>query len=464
MSISDIQKAALTVAVAGSFVTPFVGSSINVALPAIGKEFGMDAVLLSWVATSFLLAAAAFLVPLGRLGDIWGRKRVYSWGMVIFTAASLIAACSTSGWMLLVCRTVQGIGSAMIFSTGMAILTSVFPVSQRGWALGVNVASVYIGLSLGPFIGGLITEHWSWRGVFLINVPVGLMAILLTILILKGEWADAEGERFDIVGSLVYGASLSALMYGVSTVPQVRAVWLIAAGVCGILFFIHWETHHASPVFDVNLFRNNRVFALSSLAALLNYSATFAVTFLMSLYLQHVQGLSPRTAGLVLITQPAVMALFSPFAGRISDRIEPRIVASVGMGFTVAGLLGLTFLASDSNLGYVLACLVVLGIGFGLFSSPNANAIMSSVDQHSYGIASGAVGTMRLLGQMLSMGVATLVFAVFIGRVQITQAYHSELVQSTRCAFFIFAVLCTAGILASLARGTLRDDAKRRSQ
>ncbi len=268
------------VAVAGAFVTPFMGSSINVALPAIAKEFRMDAVLLSWIATSFLLAAAAFLVPLGKLGDIHGRKKVYTAGMIVFTLASLLSAGSLSAHMLILFRVCQGIGAAMIFSTGMAILTSVFPPEERGRALGISVAATYIGLSAGPFIGGLVTEHFSWRGVFLVNVPIGITAISLIFLKLKGEWAEARGEKFDFVGSLIYGVSLAALMYGVSLAPETASLWLICASMAGAAAFVTWETNSPQPGLRPEPFPSQPVFAFSSLAALLHYGATFGVTFL----------------------------------------------------------------------------------------------------------------------------------------------------------------------------------------
>jgi EmrB/QacA subfamily drug resistance transporter len=457
MNESDDKQAALTVAISGSFVTPFMASAINVALPAIAHEFSMDAVLLSWIATSFLLAAAAFLVPLGKLADIHGRKKVYTCGMIVFTLASLLSAAAWSAYMLILCRVVQGAGAAMIFSTGMAILTSVFPPQERGRALGISVAAVYIGLSIGPFIGGLLTEHFGWRSVFLFNVPIGVLTICLVFLKLKGEWAEAAGEKFDLLGSLIYGASLVALMYGVSLAPSRAAMWLMFGGLAGAAVFVTWENNVRNPVFDLSLFRVNRVFAFSSLAALLHYAATFSIMFLMSLYLQHVKGLSPRDAGLVLVTQPVLMALFSPSAGRLSDRIEPRIVASAGMGITAVGLLALAFMQEDWPLVAIVGILGLVGFGFAFFSSPNMNAIMGSVEPKFYGLASGSVGTMRLLGQMLSMGTATLIFALVIGRVQISAEHHHLLAKSLHYTFFIFSGLCGLGIILSMARGELRN-------
>jgi len=446
----------LVVATMTSFLIPFMSSSINVALPSISKELMMDAILLSWVATSYLLAAAVFLVPFGRIADIYGRKRILTYGTVIFTISSFLSALSTSATMLISFRILQGMGSAMIFGTGVAILSSVFPVEERGKALGVNVAATYLGLSLGPFLGGLLTQHFSWRSIFLVNVPLGLVVISFIFWKLKGEWAEAKGEKFDFIGSIIYGLAFVAIMYGFSLLPAMSGVWLTLAGVLGILAFGRWEMRVMSPVFNINLFRHNTTFTFSNLAALINYSATFAVTFLMSLYLQYTKGLSPQNAGLILVSQPIVMAIVSPFAGRISDRVEPRIIASIGMLLTSIGLLLFVFLSAETTLGFIIISLIILGFGFALFSSPNMNAIMGSVEKRFYGVSSATLGTMRLTGQMLSMGIVMLIFATYIGRVQITPEYYPLFLTSVKVAFIIFATLCFGGIFASLARGKVR--------
>ncbi len=450
------KRAALLVVTLASFLAPFMGSSVNIALPTIGKEFLMDAVMLSWVATSYLLAAAMFLVPFGKISDVYGRKKIFSYGILIYTFSSFLCVLSTSAPMLICFRILQGIGSAMIFGTGVAILTSVFPSGERGKALGINVAAVYLGLSLGPFLGGFLTQHFGWRSIFLANVPLGLIIITVVFWKLKGEWAEAEGEKFDFIGSIIYSLSLVAIMYGFSLLPAMSGVGLVLIGALGFLSFCRWEMKVKNPVLDINLFRNNTVFALSNLAALVNYSATFAVTFLLSLYLQYIKALSPQNAGLVLASQPVVMAIFSPFAGRLSDRVEPRIIASIGMALTAIGLLLFIFLNEKTTLEFVVSSLILLGFGFALFSSPNTNAVMSSVERRFYGVASATLGTMRLTGQMLSMGIAMLTFAVYIGKVQITPQYYPLFLTSIKTAFIIFAVLCFGGIFASLARGKVR--------
>jgi MFS family permease len=213
-----MKRSTLFIATLSSFMVPFMGSAINLALPSIGKEFQIDAVLLSWVATSYILAAAISLVPFGRLADIHGRKKIFTLGIAAFTLASFLCAISTSTPMLIIFRIFQGATSSMIFATGMAILTSVFPPQERGKALGINVAAVYTGLSLGPFLGGLLTHHLTWRSVFLMNVPLGLIIICLVFWKLKGEWAEARGEKFDLPGAVIYGLALVSIMYGISMV------------------------------------------------------------------------------------------------------------------------------------------------------------------------------------------------------------------------------------------------------
>ena len=445
----------LLIVTIASFLTPFMGSSINIALPSIGKEFSLDAVTLAWISTAYLLAATVFLLPFGRIAHIYGRKRIFQYGILIYTVFSLLSALSTTAVMLIAFRVLQGIGGAMVFGTGVAILTSVFPVEERGRALGINVAAIYLGLSIGPFLGGLLTQHFGWRSIFIANIPLGIVIITSLFWKLKGEWAEARGEKFDLSGSVIYGLAIIALMYGLSLLPEVSGAAILAFGIIGVVIFIWWEIRASSPVLHMNLFRQNRIFAFSNLAALVSYSATFAVAFLLSLYLQYTKEFSPQSAGLVLVATPAVQAIFSPVAGRLSDKISPQIIASIGMALTTAGLGLLTFLSQNTSIGFILLSLVILGLGFALFSSPNTNAVMSSVERRTYGVASATLATMRQVGMMFSMGIAMLLFALYIGRIEITPEYYPVFIKSVKTAFTIFAVLCFGGIFASLARGKM---------
>ena len=314
----------------------------------------------------------------------------------------------------------------------------------------------YSGLSLGPFLGGLLTEHLGWRSIFWLNIPLGLVVIGFAFWKLKGEWAEARGEQFDVMGSILYCLSLVATIYGISLLPGKTGILLGGMGLLGLSGFIGYELRAKSPIFDLSLFRTNRVFACSNLAALVNYSATFAVSFLLSLYLQYTKGLGPQKAGMILISQPLVQAFVSPFAGRLSDRIEPRIVASIGMALTSIGLFLLTSLNENTTMAFIIACLILLGFGFALFSSPNVNAVMSSIEKRSYGVASGTLGTMRVVGMMLSMGLVMVIFAVYIGKAQIRPEHYPLFLKSAKVAFTTCAFFCLAGLFASMVRGKVR--------
>lgn len=433
-----------------------MAASVTIALPSIGREFAIDAVTLSWIAMSFILSAAVFLIPLGRIADIKGRKKIFIYGGAIFGAASIIAALAWSAEILIAARVIQGVGGAMLFGTGTAIISSVYPPGERGRPMGINIAITYLGLSLGPFLGGLMTQYLGWRSLFWLNALLCCILLLFTFLKLKSEWTEARGEKFDLAGSVIYGTGLVTVIYGLSELPAWYGFLSLAAGLVILLAFIKWETATDSPILDITLFLKNQVFAFSNLAAFINYSATFAVGFLLSLYLQYIRGLTPGSAGMVLVSMPVVQAIFSPLAGRLSDRIEPRLLASAGMALTALGLLLLIFIGADTALWYIIACLVLLGGGFALFSSPNVNAVMSSVDKKALGVASATLATMRLTGQMFSLGIAMLLISLFVGRVQVTSEVHPQFILSLQIALAIFTALCIGGIFASMARGKTR--------
>ena len=244
-------------------------------------------------------------------------------------------------------------------------------------------------------------------------------------------------------------------MYGVSQLPETRAVYFIPSGLIAAAAFFWWETRSMHPLIDLKIFRGNRGFTFSNLAALVNYSGTWAVSFMMSLYLQYAKGFDARTAGIILVTSPAVQAIFSPFFGRLSDRVEPRILSSAGMATTAIGIALLAFVGQDSPIGYIIIGLALVGFGFALFSSPNANAIMSSAERRYYGLASAILSTMRQVGMMLSMGIVWTVFGIVMGRVEITPEHYGDLITSVRIAFLICASLCASAIFFSMARGNI---------
>ncbi|MGE5381989.1 MAG: MFS transporter [Omnitrophica WOR_2 bacterium] len=448
-------KSILFVTTLSSFLTPFMGSAINIALPSMGKELSMNTISLGWVATSYLLAAALFLLPIGKLADRNGRKKFFLAGIWLFVLASTLTGLSINEWMLIAARFINGIGGALIYATALAILTSSYDKSVRGKVLGINVAAVYLGLTLGPTIGGFMTMFFGWRSIFFLSALLG--AIILPIAIKKLP-VDGESNRkkpFDISGSIVYGLSLVLIIYGFPLIPDLLGFILLCVGIFGLMAFAYVETKAEEPLLKLGYFKNNKVFIFSNIAAFINYSATFALVFLLSLYLQQVKHLSPKDSGLILMAQPIIMTVLSPLAGKLSDKIQPSIVSSIGMAVTTIGLIAFISINSDTGILFIVLMQMVLGLGFALFSSPNTNAVMSSVKQPEYGMASATLGTMRLVGQTMSMGITLMIFAIIMGKGERELANVEGLIKSIHYTFLTFAVLCFFGVFFSLKRGKL---------
>ena len=435
-----------------AFLVPFMGSSINLALPEISKTFSFKAVTLTWISTAYLMLSAIFQIPLARLADLIGRRRIFEWGLLIFSLSTFFTGFAPTGLIMIALRSIAGIGSAMIFGTSMAILTSSFPPAQRGRALGLNTAVVYSSLAAGPFLGGLMTHYWGWQSIFFICGSFGLVVIVLSRLFLRKEWIESKGEKFDFIGSLIYALALFCVIYGFTELSNfVGFIWLFA-GAVSLMFFVFYEKNYKAPVFNVRLFSQNRIFTLSSLAALINYASTAAVAFMLSLYLQYIKGFDSRHAGLVLITQACIQSVFSLVSGKLSDKIAPPILATIGMTLSFAGLLGLCFIKASTSIYMLIIILLVLGVGFGIFSSPNTNVIMSSVEKKYYGQASATTGTVRLTGQAFSMGIAGMAIGLQVGNQAIEPSIYPAFLQSMRITFMIFASLSIIGIYASWKR------------
>jgi EmrB/QacA subfamily drug resistance transporter len=424
---------------------------VTIALPTIGKEFAIEAVLLGWVVTAMTFPQAALLLPIGRLADIFGRKKIFIYGMVVFTVASFLCATAGSAVLLIVYRLLQGVGGGMIFGTAMALLTSVFPPGERGKALGISSATVFVGISAGPFLGGVMTQHLGWQSIFFLNGFLCLVVLVLVFWKLKGEWAEARGEKFDVIGSIIFGISLVVMLYGLTALPSVLGIVLIVLGILGLLAFVRWEARLESPILNIGVFRKNTVFVFSNLAMLIHICTAFAVIFLMSLYLQYSLGYSPQTAGLIMVVQPVCTTICTPVAGRLSDRVDPRMIAGLGMLLVAVALVLFIFITETTSLGYIIAGLAVCGIGIGVFASPNANAIMNSVETKFLGVASGAQGTMRSCGQILGMAIVMILFSIYIGKAAITPEYYPAFLTSAKVAFIVFAAIGFGGVFAQLA-------------
>ncbi len=451
------QVSILAVVATTSFMGTFLISSVNIALPAIEKSFGLNAVTLSWVVTAFLLSTAMFLLPFGRWGDLTGIRRLYKTGVILFTLSSLACGLAVSGNWLIIFRFIQGIGAACSSTAGPAILVSSFSPQHRGRVLGFSVSAVYLGLAFGPFAGGYITQFLGWRSIFYISAVLGLITTTIAFRFLgKDEAYSGAESKIDLKGTLFYMAGLVTLVFGSSRIPSLAGWSVMALGILSLLTFWFLESRSGHPVFDTKLFTQNRLFAFSNLAALVNYSATFAIVFLLSLYLQKIMGMSPRSAGTILIAQPAVMAIFSPIAGRLSDRIQPRILTTLGMSMCTIALAAFAFLSESTPVWLIVVLLLWVGLGFALFSSPNMNTIMSAVNRTQYGLASGTSATMRVVGQIVSMTIATLFFAAFLGSQSVETVPPHLFVSAVRWGFLTFSLVSLTGIYYSYNRGQIK--------
>lgn len=439
-----------------SFATPFISSGVQIALPLIADAFGVPATLLGWVPTAFLLPYAVFLLPFGKTADMLGRRRYFLMGISVMGSGLICAGLAPSFGMLMAGMVISGFGSAMTFATALPLLTTNYPLRERGKIIGINTAVVYVSLAAGPFLGGIITGYLGWRALFLVTVPAILAALAVGYWVIPKDANTAPKRPFDYPGTVIYAVSLILLIGGASRLPALWAAGIALAGACGLVGFFLWETRTDEPIFPVRLLRGNRGFTYSNIAALINYSSTYAVTFLLSLYLQYIRVLSPQAAGTILLAQPVLMAVTAPVAGRLSDRIEPRVLATVGMGIVTACLFLLSFIGIETSFYLIIAVLMILGLGYGIFSPPNMNSIMSSVSNAQAGIASATAATMRVLGQNLSMAVAMMSFSIVIGTVVITPGETGELLTATHYAFVAFGILCAAGVWFSAARGNLR--------
>ncbi|MBK7096959.1 MAG: MFS transporter [Saprospiraceae bacterium] len=440
-----------------SFMSTFLISSVNIALPSIEKSFSLDAITLSWVVTSFLLATAMFLLPVGRFGDLAGTRKLFKTGVIIFTLSSFLSGIAWSGMWLIAFRYIQGIGTAFTSTTGPAILVSTFLPKYRGRVLGLSVSAVYLGLAFGPFAGGLLTEFFGWRSIFYVATVLGVLISIIGFLFLDKDIQPHKAlTKINLKGSFFYMTGLVLLVYGSSKIPAIYGWLMLGSGIVALVFFWLIESRSHMPVLETKLYTQNRLFAFSNLAALINYSATFAIIFLLSLYLQKVKGMSPYEAGTIVIAQPVMMAVFSPVTGRLSDFIQPRYLSTLGMSMCTLGLISFSFLGAATPVWMIVFILLWVGLGFAFFSSPNMNTIMSSVEQSNYGLASGSASTMRVIGQIISMTIATLFFAGMFGGQAIETVPDAVFLKAVKWGFISFSFLSIFGIYFSYNRGKIK--------
>ena len=449
---TSYQRTTLGIALITSFCTPFTGTALNIAVPHIGKEFNSSVASLTWIVVSFLFVAALCSIPFGRIADIYGRRRILKIGILLFSFASFINIFTPNMGMFILVRVLQGIGSAMIFGTNVPILVEAFPPEKRGSIIGLSVTGVYTGASCGPIVGGFITHSFGWRGIFLLVAVLALISFIMMMVKAPQESKAENPEKLNMSSIIYFILSLGLFLYGLVTLSQhLWSYFILAAGGVLIVFYIRHEMRAEGPVIEVRLFKN-RNFSLSSLAALFNFASVFAISYLMSIYLQVARGFDADQSGLIMICQPVLQAILSPIAGRLSDKKSPAAIATIGMACSACALGMFAFVNEQTSVMYIMAGLLLTGVGIGLFSSPNTTVIMSSVSSKDYGVTSSVISTMRSLGQSVGMALLTVIINYTIGNTPIAEVMPDVLVRNMQISFTVFASLCFVGMLFSMQR------------
>ena len=458
----------LLVTTIGAFMSPFDGSVVTIAIPSIASSIKLGLESAVWIPLAYLLLLTLLLINVGRLADLHGRKRFYTLGFALFTIGSILCGLSRSDVQLIGFRVLQGAGAAFIAANSTAIVTDVFPTEGRGRALGINTMAVYTGLTVGPVLGGFLVQAFGWRSIFFVNVPIGILVIVLITLKLKQTSPNILGAKFDLPGAATLSVALAASLIvltlgGVYGWSSALTIILVALSIGMFVLFLRIERLTPFPTLDLSLFSKNRLFAAANATAFLSYIAVIGVTLTIAIYLETIKGLSPEIAGLYLTAQALPMALFSPLSGWLSDRFGSRTLATIGMGCATVGLFLFSELNVESSMADVVLRLVIVGIGFGLFSSPNTSAVMGSIGPEKLGVAAGTLGTMRFMGQSIGLAMLGAVMATTLSPQQLLTVFTSltsqggvvasEFVDGMKTFFLVAAGMGVLGTLASTTRG-----------
>jgi len=439
-----------------SFVISLTVSALNVAVPTIAQDLEAHAILVSWIPTAFLLGNALLLLPAGRMADIHGRKKIFLVGILIFTVACVMGYFAPTIELLLFTRLLQGLAGALCFATGLALVMSIFTSENRGMAIGVASATLYLGLSCGPVIGGWITEHYGWRSVFLFPLVAGTVSVLLIVWKLKGEWKSDQAQAVDWYGGAVFALWVSALFIGISYIPDPKAFIFIFSGLVLMVYFYHQQLNSEYPLIRFKAILENHMFSRSLMGNLCIYASNYPFIFLFSLYLQFILGMSPANAGKLMVLQPIMMAIVAPIAGRLSDKFEPRIIATLGCLVMALAFGILQFIETETSVYFIGTALVTLGIGFGLFTTPNNSAALSSVDKARLGIASALLNLSRVSGNMIGTAMVLMLVSLLIGQVKIEPTQYPALLVVVHLALGASCLLSLTASYFSYSRGNIR--------
>ncbi len=462
----------LIVASVGSLMGPLDSTIVSVSMPSISDALQMDYAQTLWVPTAYLVTIASILLIIGRVSDIFGKKKIYISGFAIFAVGSLLCSLAQSGEQLISFRVIQGIGASFIMTSGTALVSAAFPPGEQGRALGLNVMAVYLGLAIGPPLGGILTQSFGWHSIFLVNVPIAIITIALAVWKLNECEILDKKVSFDISGAIAFAVGLITILLGLTLGNtdgwlSANVLILVIISIISFVMFIRIEQKKGeNGLFDLRLFTKNRLFAAANFSAFLNYTAYYGSTFVISFYLQRVLGIDIGTTGLILLAMPLVMCIISPISGSLSDKVGSRTLATLGMIIMAVGLFLISTLGMNTSIAIVVIYLVILGIGMGMFSSPNTSAVMKSVRKDKTGVASGMLSTMRTVGQSLSLVLMGSVMAIVTSSALVSSVFmggsssvdNAEFITGMSAALKVSALIALIGAASSTLRGKVETE------
>lgn len=453
MSETYKTPAVIYVLALAQFSTPFMFAGVGIALPAMGRELQATGVQLGLIEMAYLGAASAFLLPVGRYSDLTDRTIIFKVGLLVYALSTLLIGFLNSALFIIGARFIQGVSAALIMATNMAILTREVPREKLGSAIGINIGAVYLGLSAGPFVAGWITNHWGWRWVFHFTFIPLILSFMLILVVFESSWKK-RSVAFDWTGTAIISVTIFLLVFGSSQLGEsvVGAILCVSGLIFAVLFFAV-ESRKAHPLIDIRSIKRNTTLSVALIIQLMMYAGAFGISFLFSIYLQTVKGLTPQSAGQILVISPIVMAVFAPICGRLSDRFSPQMLATIGLVCSLTGIIAATQVTMETEMPLLLAILVCQGLGFAMFSSPNMAIIMNSVSPSEYGVASALAANLRTLGMVFSMIIITVFLSIFLGD-QMIDTHPSQFVSALRLSFLVFALFAGTGVILSFKRAS----------
>ncbi|MBR5129472.1 MAG: MFS transporter [Firmicutes bacterium] len=443
------QKKTLAIILVTSFITTFMGSAINLSIPKIETDFNASAAQVSWVITSYMLTSAALCVPFGKISDTISLKKVECAGLAVFSIGTFMGCVAGSILFLLLSRVVQGIGAAIVFSSNLPIGISIVEESQKSKLIGYVTASNYLGLSLGPVVGGILNNNFGWKSIFVVTAIITVFTFCGAIKVLPKVKNNTDEKLKGILPlkeTILYIVSICILMYGLSSISVSGVSWLyIIIGIISFIAFVILTLKADKPLIDLRNIQKNRPYVFANIAAMLNYGVIFVTSYLLSLYLQYIKGYSSQKAGFILVLAPIFQAVLSPFAGKLLKKYTPQKISSIGvlMCGSICGLL--CFIKKGTSIHYLAFLLIIEGIACALFSAPNTAEVFRLSKDNNYGVTSSILSTMRSVGHSLIMAIVAMVTGIFIGTATLAGQPVSIIVKIIKFCFYITTGLAIVG-------------------